>query len=261
MEEEEEEEEDLPTIHTEDVYSEYRHTDVQLYLAYPTGIEEAALGTIPWVLYLHGRDGVNPTPIPTDTLVALERLHRDDEIEPFGFVVVEGGYNAYWVDDSENGRLSSMLHEELPQWMVDRGLAGGEGIPTAVTGISTGGFGAVNYAVDRGLADKPVSALATLAPALPVDWEHMAEKNAFATEQEWRDNDPLRRLAGLDTGVPVGVWIGDEDAYLDGAQELGDNHPNNPVFSVLPGGHDGDVFDAVGEDMVRFLNDYLPARS
>lgn len=240
----------MPVIRTEHVYSEYRQTEVQLYVAYPTGVSD--LQNLPMVLYLHGRDGVDPTPIPYDTLQALETEYHNGTIPAFGFVVVDGGYNPWWHDASANGQLSSMLHEELPRWLQERGLGDENGLPFAVAGISTGGFGALNYAADRNLAGNPVSVAAELAPALPVTWEHMQEKNVFADEQEWAQYDPLRRLEDLGD-TPVGVWIGDADPYLPGSQQLVADYPNTPVVSVLPGGHEAAVFEAVGSEMVQFL--------
>ncbi|MER7016216.1 alpha/beta hydrolase-fold protein [Saccharopolyspora sp. NPDC000359] len=241
---------DMPEIRTELVHSEHRGTDTQLYLAYPTGLESTE--NLPVVLYLHGRDGVEPTPIPYDTLASLERLHREGRIPPFAFAVVDGGYNPYWNDGSANGDLAAMLNEELPGWLAERGFGDEEGLPFAVAGISTGGFGALTYAADRNLAGQPVSAVAEVAPALQVSWEGMREKEAFATEDEWLAVDPLHRLDDLGD-VPVGVWTGDADPFLDGINELIERHDNTPVVTFLPGGHEGAVFEAVGTEFVEFL--------
>ncbi|GAA0515882.1 S-formylglutathione hydrolase FrmB [Saccharopolyspora erythraea NRRL 2338] len=246
----------MPAIIYEQVRSEHRQTDVRLYTAHPSGLERTK--GLPVVLYLHGRDGIDPTPIPYDTLAALEREYRDGAIPAFAFVVVDGGYNAYWTDGSANGDLSSMLTEELPRWLRERGLGDDEGRPFAVAGISTGGFGALNYAIARQAAGNPVSAVAELAPALPVTWEHMSEKGVFGSEEQWRHADPLAHLDKLGD-VPVGVWVGDTDPFLPGAERLVAEHTDIPVASVLPGGHDGSVFDVVGADMVRFLADHVPA--
>ncbi|QUH06102.1 hypothetical protein HUO13_19395 [Saccharopolyspora erythraea] len=246
----------MPAITYEQVRSEHRQTDVRLYTAHPSGLERTE--GLPAVLYLHGRDGIDPTPIPYDTLAALEREYRDGAVPAFAFVVVDGGYNPYWTDGSANGDLSSMLTDELPRWLRERGLGDDEGRPFAVAGISTGGFGALNYAIARHAAGNPVSAVAELAPALPVTWEHMSEKGAFGSEEQWRQADPLAHLDQLGD-VPVGVWVGDADPFLPGAERLVAEHTNTPVASVLPGGHDGSVFDVVGADMVRFLADHVPA--
>ncbi|MGW5646165.1 alpha/beta hydrolase-fold protein [Saccharopolyspora sp. NPDC003752] len=249
-------EQDMPVIRTEYVHSAHRGVPVELYLAYPRGLESTE--DLPIVLYLHGRDGVRPTPIPYDTLASLERLHREGTIPAFGFAVLDGGYNPYWNDGSANGDLAAMLQEELPRWLSERGLGDAAGRPFAVAGISTGGFGALNYAADRNLAGHPVAAVGEVAPALQVSWEGMREKEAFATEQEWLAADPLRRLDDLG-GVPVGVWTGDSDPFLDGIDRLIERYPNTPVVTFLPGGHEGAVFEAVGTGFVQFLADALPA--
>lgn len=248
-------EEELPIIQTEYVHSENRGADVQLYTAYPSGVQDTE--NLPVVLYLHGRDGMEPTPMPEDILESLERQHEEGKIPDFGFVAVDGGFNSYWNDGAKNGDLSSMIQDELPGWLKERGLGDQNGLPFAVSGISAGGFGALNYAADRNVRGEPVSAVAELAPALPVTWEHMREKNVFDTEQEWIKNDPLRRLGDLGN-TPVGLWVGDQDPFLDGARQLADEHPNTPVNSVLPGGHDGSVFDVVGDDQIEFLSEHVP---
>lgn len=243
-------EEDLPAVNSEVVFSKYRGTSVQLFTAVPTGVQNTA--DLPMVLYLHGRDGVHPTPIPEDTLAALERGHREGKIPPFGFVVPDAGYNPYYYDGSLNGDLLSMLMEEVPQWLVESGFEHNDGIPVACAGISTGGFGALRYTIERNRAGSPVSALGLLAPALPTTWEEMQTKNAFLSEEKWQENDPLHHTDELGD-VPIGAWIGDTDAFMEGLTELLDAHENTPVFTVLPGGHEPAVFDVVGTDMVRFL--------
>ncbi len=99
--------------------------------------------------------------------------------------------------------------------------------------------------------------MADVAPALPLTWDHMREKNAFATEEEWQSVDPLRRLEDL-ADVPVGVWTGDEDPFLPGILRLVEQHPNTPVVTMRPGGHDPTVFEAIGGEFVGFLADALP---
>lgn len=244
---------DMPAIRSEFVFSACRRSSVELITAYPSGV--ASTQNLPMVLYLHGRDGVRPTPIPFETLAALENEYRAGAIPPFGFVSVDGGYNAYWLDGSANGDLLTMLDEELPRWLRERGLSGADGMPYACAGISTGGFGALNYAIGRTLAGAPVSSVAALAPAMLVDWEDMQDRGAFATEQEWRQADPLYRLDALGD-VPLGLWVGEDDPFLPGTERLAEQHGNTPVFTVVPGGgHEPAVFEAVGTDMVRFLAD------
>lgn len=239
----------MPIIRTDHVRSRHRGTDVRLLTAIPS---DADAENLPMVLYLHGRDGMDPTPIPYDTLAALEREHRGGAIPAFGFVAVDGGYNPYWYDGSPNGDLSSMLLHEIPHWLAERGFGHDEGLPFACAGISTGGFGAARYAIERTRAGAPVFAAGLLAPALAVTWDQMREKNAFSSEQQWRAADPLQHLSDLGD-VSVGAWVGDADAFKDGTTRLVEEHENTPVFSVLPGAHDAAVFDVVGTDMVRFL--------
>lgn len=245
-------------IRTETVRSVHRGADIPMLIAHPAGLDSTE--GLPMVLYLHGRDAMNPVPIPYETLDALHREHAAGNLPPFGLVAVDGGYNAYWNDGSSNGDLMSMLLDEVPAWLHARGLGDEEGLPFACAGLSTGGFGVLNYAIERVARGRPPAAVAALAPALPLTWDVMSTKNAFDTAEEWRAADPLGRLAGLGD-VPVGVWIGDADTFRPGVEQLVQQYPNTPVHRVLPGGHDGSVFDVVGADMLGFLAEGAPVES
>ncbi|GAB3277927.1 alpha/beta hydrolase-fold protein [Parasphingorhabdus pacifica] len=247
---------DLPDVNVEVVFSRYRATSVQLMTAVPTGVR--GVEDLPLVLYMHGRDGMHPTPVPHDTLAALERGHRSGKIPPFGFVVAEAGYNPYYFDGSLNGDLLSMFMEEVPGWLRERGFTHNKGVPTACAGISTGGFGTLRYAIERSRVDDPVSAVAVLAPALLANWEDVREKNAFSSEEQWRENDPLQHIDDLGGEVPIGAWIGDADGFREGLDQLLAAHENTPVLEVLPGGHEPAVFDVVGPGMVDFLATGIP---
>lgn len=242
---------EMPLVRSEYVFSEARGTNVALRLVYPSGLDSTE--NLPMVVYLHGKGGIKPTPMPFQTMAALELEHRKGAIEPFGFVTVDGGFNPYWTDGSPNGDLLTMLIEELPGWLSARGLGDADGVPVACAGISTGGFGAMHYAIERSKAGQPVARAAQLAPAIPLDWEQMQERDAFDTVAAWRAADPLQNLDELGD-VPVGVWVGDEDPYRESSERLRAGCQNVPVFSVLPGGHDSSVFDVVGVDMVHFLS-------
>lgn len=246
-----------PTIQREVVRSKHRGTDVELALTYPSGVR--SLEGLPLVLYLHGRDGLRPNAMPANTLTALEAEHRAGTTPAFGLVSVDGGYNSYWFDGSANGDVLSMLLEELPSWLRERGYGAGDGQPFAVGGISSGGFGALHYAIARSRLGSPVEGVGVLAPALTTSWAHAEEREAFADQQQWHRVDPLEHIDDLG-GVPLGVWVGDVDPFFEGAEQLAHDHPNTRVFSVLPGGHEGKVFDAVGTDMVRYFANLAPER-
>ena len=246
---------DTAVTRIEYAYSECRQTTVQLFFAYPSGVQDTQ--GLPVVLYLHGRDGVRPTPVPFGTLAALEKAYSGGRIPQFAFVGVDGGFNPYWQDGSANGDLLSMLTEEVPGWLRSRGFGDEQGLPFAAGGLSTGGFGALNYAIERERAGLPLSGLSLLSPALPVTWEHMREKGAFATEQQWQQYDPVQRVGELGD-VPMGVWIGEADYFLEGTQRLVAEHPNTPIFETVPGGHEPAVFDSVGDGTVDFLGGTVP---
>lgn len=231
---------------------------MELTFTYPSGVR--TLGGLPLVLYLHGRAGMQPDAMPGDTGTALEAEYRAGTTPAFGVVSVEGGYNAYWFDGSANGDLLSMLLDELPNWLRERGYGHGGGHPFAIGGISSGGFGALHYAIERSRRGIPVEGVGVLAPALTTNWQHAEEREAFADEEQWNRVDPLKHIDDLG-GVPLGVWVGDVDPFREGTEQLARDYPNTRVFSVLPGGHEGKVFDAVGTDMVHYFANLVPERT
>ncbi|WP_187351892.1 alpha/beta hydrolase-fold protein [Allosaccharopolyspora coralli] len=244
--------ENTPTTITELVYSEFRQASVGLTVTYPSGVTNTE--NLPMVLSLHGRDGPVPTATPFGTLAAMESEYQAGTIPAFGFVSVDGGYNAYWNNGSLNGELMSMIQDEIPRWLLERGLGeAGTGLPYACVGLSTGGFGAACYAIERNRRGIPLEAVGLLAPALMTDWKEVEVRQAFPSEQVWRSHDPLLRLDELGD-VPVAVWIGDKDHFFDGTMQLVAGHENTPVVTILPGAHDGSVFDATGLEAVHFLS-------
>ena len=140
-----------------------------------------------------------------------------------------------------------MLSDELPDWLEQRGLATN---PFAVLGISMGGYGAFNYAAN--LNDP---ALAAISPALFLSWPEAKARDVFAGEKRWTDTDPLHQIDAL-AGVPMGVWCGEADPFIDATRQLVDQ-AKPAVADFEPGDHDALFWRKVLPDALKFVGDRL----
>jgi hypothetical protein len=107
----------------------------------------------------------------------------------------------------------AMLTEELPGWLAERGF---DADRRAVWGWSRGGYGALRLA-----AREPdwARAAALFAPAL------------FPGDPVLDDLDAL-------ASVPLGIWCGNDDPFLEGVRALVDALPTPPqVLTFDDGGH------------------------
>lgn len=159
----------------------------------------------------------------------------------FVVVAVDCGDN-YFVPDGGDDALR-MLTDEVPEWLAARGLPA----PQAALGISMGAFGALRYAREADLR-----AVAVLGPAMFRSWEEARTRDAFRDERHWAANEPLRHPPS----VPVGVWCGTEDPFVDAAREfVAKARPE--VAEIGPGAHEGAYFLRVLPDALRFVGDRL----
>lgn len=135
-----------------------------------------------------------------------------------------------------------MLFDEVPVWLGDRGLSA----PTTGFGISMGAFGILRWAREREPA-----AVGVVGPALFRSWGDAKGRNAFPNEAAWADNEPLRHTDDIE-GIPLGVWCGNDDPFVDSARQLVDRtHP--AVAAIGPGAHEGGYFLRVMPDVIRFI--------
>jgi S-formylglutathione hydrolase FrmB len=140
-----------------------------------------------------------------------------------------------------------MLTDELPGWLEERGLATN---PFAVLGISMGGYGAFNYATNF---NDP--AIAAISPALFLSWREAKDREVFATERQWTNTDPLRNIDAL-AGVPMGVWCGESDPFLDATEQLVER-AKPTVATIEPGDHDEIYWRKVLPDAIKFVGKRL----
>lgn len=234
------------------VRSAARGRSVRLVLVAPPGADRR---TLPVCAGLHGLGG-NATwwsdPGTRRTLGAAWAAGTP----PYVIAALDGGDN-YWHPFRAADDPMRMLLDELPGWLVARGVGtAAAGVPALVSGVSMGGAGSLMYARERVHRGAPVRAVAALSPGLFTDWR-VARRRPFAGEADWAANDPLR-FAGELAGVPLGVWCGDRDTFVDATRRfMAIARPE--VASVGPGRHDGAYYARVLPQVVRFLGDHLRA--
>lgn len=222
---------DVPpvTATTDRVRSAARGTDVDL-------VVMGATPGRPVCLALHGRGGNARSFLDMGVPRFLTALRRDG-VPSFGVVAVDGA-STYWIDDTLR-----MLRDELPGWLAERDLTA----PAAAVGISMGAFGALRYARETDLR-----AVGVMGPALFQRWADAEQRDVFRDEAHWLANEPLRRPPR----VPLGVWCGTEDPFVDAAREFVDK-ADPEVAEIGPGAHDGGYFLRVLPEALRFVGTKL----
>jgi S-formylglutathione hydrolase FrmB len=219
-----------------------RRTEVELVIIRP----EDAEPNLPVCLALHGRGEGAGMFVDLGVPEKLSSVVNYQGTPPFAVVAVDGG-DSYWIARNEEDDPQAMLADELPEWLGERGLATN---PFAVLGISMGGYGAFNYAAN--LNDP---ALAAISPALFLSWPEANARDVFADEKQWTDTDPLRRLDAL-TGVPIGVWCGEADPFIDATRRLVDR-AQPAVADIGPGDHDAAFWRKVLPEALKFVGKRL----
>lgn len=167
---------------------------------------------------------------------------------PFAVVAVDGG-SSYFVAATPGDDPQRMLARELPGWLAERDLRA----PSAVLGISMGAFGALSLARTR----RDLRAVAVAAPALFTTWAEASGRDAFASQRQWAEEEPLRHTDAL-AGTPLGIWCGTEDPFVDAARTLA-ARTRPALAAVTSGAHDEDYFRRVLPDMLAFVGEHVTA--
>lgn len=222
----------------ERVRSLARRKEVELIVIRP----EDADPELPVCLALHGRGERAGMFIDLGLPEMLTSVVNYQGTSPFAVVAVDGG-DSYWVARDPEDDPQLMLTEDVPQWLGERGLVTN---PFAVLGISMGAYGALNYASN--LNDPAVAAI---SPALFLSWPEASSRDAFESEQQWRSTDPLQNLPKF-AGVPIGMWCGESDPFIDGARLLAEKAELS-VSEIEPGGHDAAYWRKVLPDALKFV--------
>jgi S-formylglutathione hydrolase FrmB len=234
-------------VRTERVFSQARGREVRLVTITPAGVRPAGL---PVCVALHGLNG-DATAVAAGGMGGfLSAAVARKAVRPFAVVALDGG-NSYWHENVPGDDPMGMLIDELPRWLAARGL---QPRPFAATGISMGGFGALHYARTRLQRAMPLRAVAVIAPGLITTWAEMSKRHAFHDAADWASYDPLRNIPALGT-VPIGIWCGTEDRFIDGARRfIATGRPE--VSSLGPGAHDDGYFRRALPEAIRFLGKY-----
>ncbi len=231
----------IGAVTVEQLHSSARARDVDLVIMRPAGTYRDPL---PVCLMLHGRGGTARGFIDFGVPQLLAAA-VDDGTRPFAIVAVDCG-EGYFVRHPQDDPLR-MLTDEVPAWLAARGL---DETTVAALGISMGCFGALNLARHRDLR-----AVAAASPALFRRWPDAKTRKAFADEREWQAYEPLRHTSEFRT-VPLGVWCGTEDSFIDSARELiNKTHPE--FHAITRGEHSSGYWLRVLPAMLAFIGSHL----
>jgi S-formylglutathione hydrolase FrmB len=235
----------------ERVYSRQRQREVDMVTILPTSTPSKNL---PVCLMLHGLHGRARAAAPTGMAKQLVTSVAAGTVPPFAFVALDGGDN-YWHENQKGDNSMAMLMEEVPQWLKARGLGDANGVPFACAGISMGGFGALLYGRRRHEAGHPTQAIAAISPGLLTSWREMSTRKAFKDTADWAAMDPLRNIDRMGK-VPVGIWCGTEDHFIDGARKF-IKLARPEVAYTGPGGHGDGFWRGIVPSVLAFLGKHV----
>lgn len=183
--------------------------NVNLFTAVPAGHGDGS--GLPLVLVLHGASA-SAAEFEAFGLARFLTAAVQGGAPPFVLAGTDDGPGG-WVPDGSGADPQAMLFEELPAWLSEAGF---DADCRALWGWSRGGYGALR--------------LAEIAP----DWARAAALFSPALSD---DDVALDDLGSL-TELPLGVWCGDDDPFIDGVRQLVAELPTPPeVLEYGDGGH------------------------
>lgn len=197
-------------IRLEAVRSAAMGGEVDLFTAVPAGHGDGA--GLPVVVVLHGASAraadFQRFGFGRFLTAAVER-----GAPPFILAGTDDGPSGWVPDESAGADPPAMLLTELPKWLSARGF---DADRRALWGWSRGGYGAVRFAQQ--------------AP----DWARAAALFSPAVQAGDAVFDRVNALAGL----PIGLWCGTEDPFVEGVRQLAAALPARPeVLTYARGGH------------------------
>lgn len=223
------------------MHSAARGTDVDLVLITPEGVPASGL---PVCLALHGRGAQARTFLSLGVPALLTAAVRAGT-PPFAIAAPDGDH--YWVNVGGADDPQRMLADEVPGWLAGRDLRP----PSAVFGISMGGFGALRFARDH----PDLKAVATASAALFVSWPDARSRKVFPDEDTWRGEEPLLHTEKL-RAANLGVWCGESDPFLGADREL--VRAVRPAVSRFsPGKHEDAYWRGILPDVLKFAGQRL----
>ncbi|WP_410665453.1 alpha/beta hydrolase [Amycolatopsis sp. lyj-84] len=218
-----------------------RNRDVNLVIIAPDGVSRVGLSVC---VALHGRGADARTFLNLGVQDALNKAVSAG-MPAFAVAAVDG--DDYWVDVGKGDDPQRMLSAELPGWLAQRQLRP----PTAMFGISMGGFGALRYARDH----KDLKAVAVASAALFVSWPDAKSRKVFADRAQWESHEPLLHTDDL-SAASTGVWCGNSDPFARADRKL-IKALDPAVAKMSPGEHNDDYWREIMPEVVKFVGDRM----
>lgn len=218
-----------------------RNRDVNLVIIAPDGVSRVGM---PVCVALHGRGADARTFLDLGVQDALNQAVAAGRP---GFAVAAVDGDNYWVDVGKGDDPQRMLSDELPGWLAQRQLRP----PSAMFGISMGGFGALRYARDH----KDLKAVAVASAALFVSWPDAKSRKVFADRAQWESHEPLLHTGDLSAGS-TGVWCGNSDPFAGADRKL-IKALNPAVAKMTPGAHNDDYWREIMPDVLKFVGERI----
>ncbi len=239
-----------------------------LYL--PEGYRESNLA-YPVLYLLHGSAGSERDWVARGALKhTVDRMIAEGRLPPV--VVVMPGSRSWWIDGHNEPARSAFLHELMPHveatWQV---------VPRrewrAVAGLSAGGYGALNFALER------PDLFATAAALSPASYHPLPPRHSSARRHPafldaagrfdselWRRRNYTAHLPAYlerDEVVPLYLSAGHRDAYHAAhharlvRQALAPYQPDLVAMEVFNGGHTWRVWRASLPSALAWMNRFL----
>ncbi|WP_447045265.1 alpha/beta hydrolase [Vreelandella sp. H-I2] len=248
----------------------------------PDNYDAQATAAYPIVYMLHGSFGTDRDWVARGNLQQVaDRLIRAGHIPPAVFIMP--GSRSWWVDGHNEPARSAFFNDLMPHVEATYRV-GQERQMRGIAGLSAGGYGAINFALER---PELFAAVAALSPASYVPlpprnssaWRHPAFRNDqgqfdqtlwetlnyTAYLEEYRLKVTPRGIEdeGDLSPVPLYISAGRSDVYdaelharlLRQAMER--IQPNDVRLDLYPGGHTWQVWRASLPAALNFLFQYV----
>ncbi len=219
-------------VRLETVTSQARGRDVQLFTAVPHGYGDGA--GLPVAVVLHGASATaadfQPFGLARFLTAAIE-----GGAEPFVLAGADGGVLRWEPDPESDDDPQAMVVDEMPGWLSDRGF---DAERRALWGWSMGGYGSLRVA------------------ELHPDWARVVAAFSPAIGS---DDAVIKDVAAL-VGLPLAVWCGTEDSFIDPVRQFVAALPEPPeIASYGEGGHSRVYWNDQTLDAFGFLAKHLAA--
>lgn len=238
-------------------YSAALNADMRYFIYLPPDYTSAGR-RYPVLYMLHGAAGDKEEWLAIGLIDAADRAIRSEDVEPMVIVLPDGDLS-YWANHARGGpRWGDYLADDLVRHIDASYRTLAEPADRAVGGLSMGAWGALHLAFTR---PDVFGTLGAHSPSL-----RTGDAMAFLGDQEeLRRKDPLALAQTADSIEDLQIWIdvGEDDPWLERAELLHNVLEERGIWhtwSVFPGGHDADYWEAHLLDYLRFYGSALARR-